>query len=262
MAVMGIITCEILELEFAHMLAMDADLEKVTVLENRRSARLTEALEARSCRHLQRIPHIRSFCADPAARLEAVVRVLEVALHRNKKILQRALKRAAHELAGSVDALLLGYGLCGNALENVTELLDVGIPVFVPIDHGHPVDDCVGLLIGGRDRYYAEQCRTPGTVFMIPGFTSHLHEIVQGDFEDTDHCGLKRMFKRYERALLVVTPVMPEEEMIMNSKDFNGLLGLHTEVCQGTLEILHDTWLAAKEYLKDSGKRTIFREAK
>lgn len=262
MGVIGIITCEILELEFAHMLALDRDLEKATILENALSTRLIEALASRNCPNLQRIPHIGSFLPDPAARLEVVVRVLEVALHRNKKILQNALKKAAHELAGKVDALLLGYGLCGNALENVAELLDVRVPVFIPMDHDHPVDDCVGLLIGGRDCYYAEQCKTPGTVFMIPGFTNHLNKILQRDPQDTEYCGVKRMFKGYERALLIVTPVMSEEEMGKNSSDFNRLLELRSEVRRGTLEILHDTWLSAKKYMADSGNRTIPRQAK
>ncbi|MFH0781658.1 MAG: DUF1638 domain-containing protein [Pseudomonadota bacterium] len=251
MGVIGIICCEILELEFAHMLAMDTDLERVVVLEDRRSLRLIEGLAAKACRNLRRIPHIQSFLPEPAAHLEVVVRVLEVALHRSKKTLQRALVQAAHELDGHVDAFLLGYGLCGNALENVPELLDVSVPVFVPMDNDHPVDDCVGLLIGGRDCYYAEQCKVPGTVFMIPGFTNHLSRIVRENPRDTDHHGLKRMFTRYERSLLVVTPVMREEEMRRNAEEFNALLGLRTEVRPGALKILDETWRTVKEYLKN-----------
>lgn len=255
MGIVGVITCEILEREFAHMLAMDADLEKVVVLEDSHSAGLLEELQTRTCRNLQRIPHIRSFRPDPEAHLEVVVRVLEVALHRSRKKLQRALMSAAHELDGHVDAFFLGYGLCGNALENVSELLDVSVPVFVPMDHDHPVDDCVGLLMGGRDCYYAEQCNVPGTVFMIPGFTNHLDRIVRENPRDTDHRGLKRMFAGYERSLLVVTPAMGEEEMQRNAEEFNALLGLRTEVRQGTLKILDETWRTVKAYLHNRSVR-------
>ena len=49
-----------------------------------------------------------------------------------------------------VDAIVLGYGLCGNALQKPEELLvDAGVPIFIPMDQDHPVDDCVGLIIGG-----------------------------------------------------------------------------------------------------------------
>jgi hypothetical protein len=250
MAVVGIITCAILELEFAHVLAMDTDLTRVTVLEDGRSLGLIEALASRGCRNLRRIPHISSFQPEPSVSLEVLVRVLEIALHRNRKRLQQALEMAVREMAGHIDALLLGYGLCGNALENVGELLDIDKPIFVPMDNGHPVDDCVGLLIGGRERYVAEQRRVPGTVFMIPGFASHVHEIVREDPRDMEHRGLKRMFARYERALLVLTPAMQEEEMRRNADEFIILLGLRSETYQGTLTLLSTAWQAVRDYLK------------
>ena len=169
MGVIGIITCEVLELEFAHLLCTDPDLARITVLEDIRSARLIEMLESKAVQSLRRIPHISSFSPDhsgqSADRPEMLVRVLELALHRRKKLLQNGLIRAAREMGPHVDALLLGYGLCGSALNNPKELLDVDVPIFIPMDTDHPVDDCVGLIIGGRDNYYAEQCKTPGTYF-------------------------------------------------------------------------------------------------
>ena len=30
-------------------------------------------------------------------------------------------------------------------------LADAGVPGFIPMDQDHPVDDCVGLIIGGRE---------------------------------------------------------------------------------------------------------------
>ena len=67
------------------------------------------------------------------------------------------------EFGPHVDALVLGYGLCGNALEKPEKLLsEAGVPVFIPMDEDHPVDDCIGLLIGGRECYYKEQCKVAG----------------------------------------------------------------------------------------------------
>jgi hypothetical protein len=59
----------------------------------------------------------------------------------------------------------------------------------------------------------------------------------------------KRLFERYERSLLISTSIMSLEEMKQNSKAFNELLGLRTEVCSGTLSILQQTWETAKKYL-------------
>ena len=46
MAVLGLITCEILELECAHLLSTDADVAGVTVVEDTHAAGFIEALEA------------------------------------------------------------------------------------------------------------------------------------------------------------------------------------------------------------------------
>ena len=123
---------------------------------------------------LQLIPQVDAFIPDPSVKLEVLVRVMELALHDRKKILQEALVKAASEMSRHLEAIFLGYGLCGNALDRPEKLLaETGIPVFIPMDEDHPVDDCVGLLLGGRTCYYGEQCKTAGTFFMIPGWTSH-----------------------------------------------------------------------------------------
>jgi hypothetical protein len=44
MSVLGILTCEILELEFAHLLRVDKQLARITVLAHERSAWLLRAL--------------------------------------------------------------------------------------------------------------------------------------------------------------------------------------------------------------------------
>jgi len=259
MGVIGIITCEVLELEFAHLLTTDPDLSRITVLEDIRSARLIETLESKGLRRLRRIPHINSFSPDhserPAGQTaghpEVLVRVLELALHRRKKILQKGLVNAAREMGPHVDALLLGYGLCGGALNKPQELLDLDVPVFIPMDKDHPVDDCVGLLIGGRDNYYAEQCKIPGTYFMTPGWTCHWKRIFGPDCSRMKPDMAKRLFARYERSLLVVTPVMSRDEMERNVEEFNKLFGCRSEVRKGTMEILNETWKAAKASLKN-----------
>ena len=250
MGVLGILTCEILELEFAYLLGTDPDVSQVTVLEDARSARLIEALESRGFQNVRRIPHVSGFFPEPSERLEVLVRVLELALHRRKETLQRGLVSAAREMSRHVDALLLGYGLCGGALKDPKELLDVDVPVFVPLDGDHPVDDCVGLILGGRDRYYAEQCQTPGTFFMTPGWTRHWEKLFGQNFGDVERKVAKRLFAHYERTLLVSTPVMPQDEMKQSANEFSRMFGLCVQECEGTLDILSTAWKTAKAFLE------------
>ncbi len=250
MAILGILTCEILELEFAYLLNSDKDIARITVLENSRSVRMLDAFESAETQNLHRIADFDSFAPDPENHMEVLVHVLELGLHNRKKLLQQGLMEAAREMGSRVDALLLGYGLCGNALEKPDELLsDAGVPIFIPMDEDHPVDDCVGLVIGGRRSYYEEQCKVAGTFFMIPGWTCHWRRMFDKEFGNLSVDMARRLFKDYERSLLISTPIMSEETMKQNSKEFNTLFGLREEIRPGTLDILYDSWNSAKTFL-------------
>ena len=250
MAILGVLTCEILELEFARLLAADKEVGRITVLEDERSANLITGLESIKKGDIKRIPDLEVFTPAAESSLEVLVGVLELALHNRKQTLQQGLIDAADAMGPHVDALVLGYGLCGNALEKPDELLaDAGVPIFIPMDADHPVDDCIGLLIGGRERYYEEQCKVAGTFFMIPGWTYHWQRMFEQEFGNLSHEMAKRLFKNYERSLMISTPIMSLEDMQKNSEAFNELFGLRTDVCQGTLSILQKTWDAAKKHL-------------
>ncbi len=250
MSVLGILTCEILELEFGYLLNSDRDIARITVLENSHSVRLLEALESAKTRNLNRIANLDSFAPDPECRLEVLVQVLELGLHNRKNLLQQGLIDAARAMGPRMEALLLGYGLCGNALEKPDELLsDAGVPIFIPMDEDHPVDDCVGLVIGGRRSYYEEQCNVAGTFFMIPGWTCHWQRMFDQDFGNLSVDMARRLFKNYERSLLISTPIMSEDTMKQNSNEFSALFGLREEIRPGKLDILTDTWNSAKAFL-------------
>jgi hypothetical protein len=248
MAVLGVICCESLELEFAYLLGSDTEVGRVTVLEDGRSARLLSGLEGQGRRDVNRISTLAEFVPDGGGRPEVLVRVLELGLHIWPKKLRGALVEAAEEMAPGVDALVLGYGLCGNALEAPKELLShLGVPVFVPMDEDHPVDDCVGLLIGGRERYYGEQCKVAGTFFITPGWASHWRRMFDLTTGGVSVKIAKRMFEHYERTLLISNPVMSNEEMREGIREFVDTFGFCVETCDGTIRILKDTWELAKE---------------
>lgn len=252
MAVIGIMTCEVLELEFATILGSDAEIGRVSVLENRQSSQLIELLEAQPIHNLQRLPHVHAFQPEPNEALEVLILVLELGLHRNRKVLRDALTKAAHELRPHVNALLLGYGLCGNALEDPRAVLDVDVPVFLPMDHDHPVDDCVALCLGGRDCYYAEQRKIPGTFFLTPGWSKHWQRMLDPRSGEMAQPGLKRLLSGYERALLVQTSALTDVEMLRRGEEFSRKTGLRLEVRQGTMALLTAAWTAAKNFVESA----------
>jgi hypothetical protein len=63
---------------------------------------------------------------------------------------------------GVYDAILLGYGLCGNGLDGLTAR---HTPLVLPRAH-----DCIALLMGSRERYQAYFDSNPGTFYRSTGW--------------------------------------------------------------------------------------------
>jgi hypothetical protein len=251
MPALGILTCEILELEFAHLLISDPEIQRVTVVEEECAQTLTALLEESDLRP-RRIKRSEDFVRKADKGLEVLIRVLELGLHNRRRLLQEGLAAAGKEMGPRVDSLLLGYGLCGNALADPAALLaESGVPVFIPWDEDHPVDDCVGLVIGGRENYYEEQCRVAGTFFMIPGWTRHWKNIFRKEAGGWSEDLARRLFtgSGYERSLLVTNGLLSEETMKENIEEFNRMFDFRTEVRPGTLDLLTQAWNSAKQSL-------------
>ncbi len=254
MALLGIITCEVLEREFAHLLNNDSEVLAVTILENQFSEKLAEIITRQTKIIPQLIRSLGEYTPSSAAGLEVIVRVLKVGLHSVIKNLQDGVLQAVAEMAPYVDAILLGYGLCGNALKDSEELfLDSPVPVFLPMDGDHPVDDCVGLIIGGRENYYEEQCKVAGTMFINSGFVRHWKTVFY-EGRTAEKFGpaiMKRLMANYKRTLLLPTPVASEQELALGVEEFNEIYGLHSEVRPGSLDLLEQAWNSAKQFVRE-----------
>jgi hypothetical protein len=73
--------------------------------------------------------------------------------------IQEAVDRTPEAL---YDAILLGYGLCGNGLDGIEAR---HTRVVAPRAH-----DCIGLLMGSRERHLAHFERNPGTYYRSTGW--------------------------------------------------------------------------------------------
>jgi hypothetical protein len=255
MAVLGIITCEILELEFAHLLTNDPEVLGISILENQFSRELIDVITRKDKITPKSFVTITDYTPNSLNGLEVIVRVMQVGLHSVIQDLRDKVIQAVAEMAPYVDAILLGYGLCGNALKDHNELLPgSAVPILLPMDEDHPVDDCVGLIIGGRENYYEEQCNVAGTMFINSGFSRHWKDILHKGREAKKFSPaiMKRLMANYERSLLMPTPVASEQELALGVEEFNKIYGLRTEVRVGTLSLLEKAWNSAKQIVRDS----------
>ena len=255
MAVLGLITCEALALEFAFLLRHDAEVAGITVVEDARSEGLVSALE--SGPPLTCIPHVAAFRPDPHLNLEVLIRVLDMSLHARRRLLHQVVSSTARELNHHIGALVLGYGQCGGAFSRERGPVDVDVPVFFAQDGERPMDDCVCTMLGGRARYRAELAAEPGTFFMTPEWTLLWPRTFEPQACGTDSRLVRRVFKGYKRTLLVVTPAMSEADMRRNVSDWSNDLELPVVSCEGTLRPLAEAMAGAKNVLARASKRGV-----
>jgi hypothetical protein len=138
----------------------------------------------------------------------AAVRTIEldVGLHRTPSRLTAALQQAVHEVEAcpAVTTVVLGYGLCSNA---VLGLRAGRCPLVVP-----RVDDCVALVLGSNEAF-AEQARVAaGTYYLSRGWIEsdstifHEHELMAARYGEEKATRLTRLLlAHYTRLALVNT---------------------------------------------------------
>jgi hypothetical protein len=85
-----------------------------------------------------------------------------------RRSLQEALDRVD---GGAYERVLLGYGLCGNGLAG---LVAPTIPLVAPRSH-----DCIGLFLGGRERYCEYFQNHPGVYFQTSGWIERGRQLHQ-----------------------------------------------------------------------------------
>lgn len=94
----------------------------------------------------------------PLADPETEMRVLEIAQHLVPEKLRARLMEEIAAIEEEGAYILLGYGLCGRALEGVVSARST---LVLP-----RVDDCVGALLGSRSRHKELVKKRPGCYFL------------------------------------------------------------------------------------------------
>ena len=88
--------------------------------------------------------------------------VLDFGLHVNPKELKRILQETIDAMAPEADTILLGYGLCSQA---VVDLRAHGCTLVVP-----KVDDCIAIFLGSGVAYQEQFRSEPGTYYLTKGW--------------------------------------------------------------------------------------------
>lgn len=127
---------------------------------------------------------------------------LDIALHLQPERLRQVLMQTVAEMEREGGTILLGYGLCGRALEGVQSQKST---LVLP-----KVDDCVGMLLGSRDRHRQVLNQHPGSYFLDPRWLDTELNIFDQIKKGLDHIPQKRReqllkvaLKHYDRLVLL-----------------------------------------------------------
>jgi hypothetical protein len=171
--------------------------------------------------------------------------VLDFGLHVNPEVLRCALQEAINASATSAETILLGYGLCSQA---VVGLRANGCTLVVP-----KVDDCIAIFLGSAAAYKAQLRTEPGTYYLTKGW------IEAGDSPFDEYDGLverygeekarrimDQILKNYTRLALINTGQYELDRYRDYSRRVAERFELHYEEIPGSdtliKKMLHGPW--------------------
>ena len=138
---------------------------------------------------------------------------------------------------GSVDRVVLAYGLCSNGIVGVRATRG---RLFVPKAH-----DCITLFLGSSERYREETTRAPGTFYLTPGWIREgKHPLgVMAEYsqrlspEDAEWC-MREELKHYTRVALVDTGLLPLDAVRPKALENAAFFGMAYEEIRGSHRLL------------------------
>jgi hypothetical protein len=131
-------------------------------------------------------------------------RVLDFGLHVSPEKLRATLQAEIDAVSDDIQTILLGYGLCSQAVIGITARK---ASLVVP-----RVDDCIAIFLGSREAYSAQNRSEPGTYYLTKGWIevgdtpfSEYEQTVQRFGQERADRVQKIMLKNYTRLALINT---------------------------------------------------------
>lgn len=158
--------------------------------------------------------------------------VFDFGLHVNPDKLRTTLQEAVDAVSGQYDTVILGYGLCSQAVIGIKAN---GCRLVVP-----RVDDCIAIFLGSRTAY-TTQCRAePGTYYLTKGWIevgdtpfSEYEQTVQRYGKARAERIYKIMMGNYKRLALINTGQYELEKYREYSRRTAEQFGLRYEEIEG-----------------------------
>jgi len=164
--------------------------------------------------------------------------VFDFGLHIFPQKLRETLQAAINEVDDDVDTIILGYGLCSQA---VIGIRSDRCTLVVP-----RVDDCIAIFLGSCAAYKQQASTEPGTYYLTKGWI----EVADTPFKDHDRLVerygearagrmMKAMLANYTRLVLINTGKYAMDTYREYTQRTAERFGLRYEEIQGSNELIH-----------------------
>jgi hypothetical protein len=166
-----------------------------------------------------------------------ICETLDFGLHVRPEDLKVRLQQAVDGVSSSIKYIVLGYGLCSQA---VVGLKSARSTIIVP-----RADDCIGIFLGSASAYQQQHQLEPGTYYLTKGW------LEAGDTPFKQHTELVERFgaekaaritgltlKNYTRLALIDTGQDNMDRYRQESKGYADRFNLRFEEIQGSLNLI------------------------
>ena len=159
--------------------------------------------------------------------------ILDFGLHANPQSLKATLQNAINKSAEKTSTILLGYGLCSQA---VVGLQANNCTLVIP-----KVDDCIAIFLGSAKAYLEQFRQNPGTYYLTKGWIkvgdtpfNQLDDLTKQYGEKRAWCLLKQTLKNYTRLVLINTGHSEMDHYRSYTKAIAEQFGLEYQELNGT----------------------------
>ncbi|HSV42435.1 MAG TPA: DUF1638 domain-containing protein [Methanomassiliicoccales archaeon] len=254
---LGIIGCHLLEDEMVHVLGKDRDMRRIVLIDNNVSDTILGKLEGLTPkREILLLSEKALADQDLGGDGTVIVWQKPIELHVLPWELRDSVLSSLRNIERHCGAVLLFYGLCGNAFRNFESLVaEFDVPVTIMTDHsGQVVDDCIGTAIGGVDEYLHLLRTNSGTFYLTPMWSSNWKRFfvdirVIQDINDLDGARYVFQFMGYKRVLKIETGLGDVELFEKDAAEFARTFDLDLTDVPAGVKVAERSYEAAKELL-------------
>jgi len=264
---LGIVLCEVFEEEMLQLLLKNDIFDRIIIVDTESSKYFQKILEQKF--PPEKIKIARELCSTRFLKrenpTEIILYILPFYLHTSPQQIKEQVVNASKEIEKHIDKLILFYGLCGNSLTDIKELLKnnrLKVPVAILLDEKKEiVDDCICALLGSRQEYSKELYKEGGTWFMTIGWSRHWDKIAKERAEILGQEHMEQLAKKlgiqkldglenlklifdhtkYKRLLALKLGFEDNSEYEHKCEDFASSLDLSLCYRKGTLKLLENT---------------------